>query len=733
MSSRFSIEAVFKGTDQMSRVMSRIEGKSKGFSGALARDFDGLGSRFNKVGGQLADLAKKAAVVGLAVGGAAVVALSHIGHTGAEFEQKITDVGAVMGKTRSQIGDLEKSAMSLGVTTQFSSSQVAEAMEFMARKGFDSQEILQGIPGVLNAVAASGQGMAEVATVVGSSIRGFGLEAKEAGRVANILAYTAEKTGATITDMGSALAIAAPTAKTLGVSIDDTAAAVGLLQKMGLDASTAGTATSVMLAKLTKPSKEAAQEMATLGIKFGDAKGNMLPFNEVLGQLVKAGDKAGGNMKRMAFLAELVGLRGDKAAIGLADMSKAGEFSKLVDGIKNTGDYAERVAKIRMDTTGGSWKLLTSTVEVLETKLFQLKSGALKDLINSMNGWLGANQDKIIQGIGDAIEKATPIVTELASAFVEGFNAIMPAVKSFADFMFNDFGTKTQWLTVLKRGAEILGGLTVAAFGVAAVLAGALAVGFADIVIAADWVVGAWNDLVGRLGATVFFFEDWSQDIAAKWRWLVGEASAVAQAVIDGLVGGLKNGAAWVVDAAKNLGQGALDGIKSALHIHSPSRAFADVGVMSALGVAQGLTDGGTAAVSASEALAGKIVGALAIKAPEPDMSSLANLGEKLPSVNARSLGSDVAPSGALSVGSDKLSSLWPGTNENSDAPADRATAPAPQVAAPALSVAQAMSSVQTNNASAEVTVRAQPGTSAAVTKQPKGNIGLRVAPSGTP
>jgi TP901 family phage tail tape measure protein len=629
MAGRFSIEAVFKANDQMSRMIAKIEGNTKKFSANLSKDFEGLGGRFSKVGSQLGDLAQKAGVAAIALAGAGALALSHIGHTGMEFEQMITDVGAVMGKSRSQIGDLEKEAMRLGVVTKFSATQVAEAMEFMARKGFDSQEILQGIPGVLNAVAASGQGMAEVATVVGSTIRGFGLDAGEASRVANILAYTAEKTGASITDMGSALAIAAPTAKTLGVSIEDTAAAVGLLQKMGIDASTAGTATATMLAKITKPSKEAAQEMTALGIKFDDAKGNMLPFNEVLGQFVKAGDKAGGNMRRMAFFAELVGLRGDKAAIGLSDMAKSGDFAKLVDGIKNTGDYAAKVAALRMETTTGSWKLLTSTVEVLETKLFNLKGGALKGVIDSMNGWLGSRQDQIVQNVSDAIEAATPVVKDLASAFVEGFNAIMPAVRSFAEFMFKDFGSGAEWMTVLKRGAQILGGLAVAAIGAAVVFGGVLAVAFADVVTAADWLVGAWNSAIAGLGATVFFFVDWSHDIAAKWRWLVGEASAVAQAVIDGLVNGFKNGAQWVIDAATNLGTAALDGIKKALHIHSPSRAFADVGEMSALGVAQGLTDGAAAAVNASEALAGKIVGALAIKAPAPDMSALARIGSK--------------------------------------------------------------------------------------------------------
>jgi len=397
MPGRFTVETVFKGTDNTSGVISSIEKRArsmeKGLSGPVGFADKGI-EGFKKIGAV-------AAVAGAAAG----VAFGHLIETGADFEQSITNVGAVMGKSRGQIAELEKAALSLGVSTQFSSSEVSEAMEQMARKGFDSEEILAGIPGVLNAIAASGEGMAEVATVVGSSIRGFGLDAKDASHVADVLAFSAEKTGAHITEMGSALATVAPTARALGVSIEDAAASVGLLQKMGIDASTAGSATATMLAKISHPSKEAAQKMTAMGIAFKDAKGNMLPFRDVLGQFVKAGDKAGGNMDRMSFFAELVGLRGDKAALALADMAKSGDFDKLVNGLKNVDGYSEKVAKIRMDTTKGSWKLLTSTIEVLETKLFDLNGGGLKGAIDKTNAWVSANQDLIISGAAEYADK----------------------------------------------------------------------------------------------------------------------------------------------------------------------------------------------------------------------------------------------------------------------------------------------------------------------------------------
>lgn len=420
MAGRFSIEAIFKGSDRFTPMLGAIQARTSRFATGVGGALNSASSAVDRFGERLKAVAFGAAAVG-AIAGAG---LMKIGEAGAHFEQSITDVGAVMGKTRAQIGDLEKEAMRLGVVTQFSATEVSEAMEMMARKGFDSEEILQGIPGVLNAIAASGEGMAEVATVVGSSIRSFGLDASKASHVADVLAYSAEKTGAHITDMGNALAIAGPTAKTLGVSIEDTAAAVGLLQKIGLDASTAGTATATMLAKITKPSKDAAAQMAAMGISFKDAKGNMLPFRDVLGQFIKAGDKAGGNMDRMAFLAELVGLRGDKAAIGLSDMAKAGDFDKLAAGLKNVDGYAEKQAKIRLDTTRGSWKLLTSTVEVLEDRLWTMKSGPLRGVIDSTNAWLQANQELILSRTVEYIEKAGKAAEVFGGGVRDGFNAL---------------------------------------------------------------------------------------------------------------------------------------------------------------------------------------------------------------------------------------------------------------------------------------------------------------------
>lgn len=512
------LKAVFTAEDRVTGAVGRMDAAIKRL-GATGDSLAGL----DRYTGKVFDGLKKAAVGLGALGLGAGVVAHHVVEAGADFEQSITNVGAVMGKSRGEIAELEKSALSLGVTTQFSASEVAEAMEMMARKGFDAEEILGGIPGVLNAVAASGEDMATVSTVVGSSIRGFGLEAKDASKVADLLAYAAEKTGAGITNMGTALSIAAPTARTLGVSIEDTATAVGLLQKMGLDASTAGSATATMLAKISHPSKEAAGKMAAMGIKFKDAKGDMLSFRDVLGQFIKAGDKAGGNMDRMSFFAELVGLRGDKAALALSDMAKSGDFDKLAEGIKNTGGYAEKVAKLRLDTTQSSWKLLTSTIEVLETKIFGLGSVGLKSVIDKVNAWVAANGDLISSGVEgfvtglvadvnslvDRIDTGVAILDNFKDGVVAAFEDSR-MVKAFGVALNAIFGGDDSSGPRIKAyllGQEIANlGLTLFALAGTVKVARAAVWAFEVGVKAVRLVTIAWNTAVAFVKGTISLF-----------------------------------------------------------------------------------------------------------------------------------------------------------------------------------------------------------------------------------
>lgn len=431
MAGRFSVEAVFKAIDKVTAPVSRMQNSVGKFTRNSEKNFRSL----DKSVGKFTNKMKKGAAV--IVASTAIIGASfiNVAATGASFEQAITDVGAVSLKTRSEIAPLEQLAIKLGATTKFTATQSAQAMEVLARAGFSANDILATTPAVLSAAAASGLEIAEVADHVSNALKGMGLATSEAGMVADVLALASAKTNSTIGTLGESLRNVASTARQLKIPFNDTVAAVALLQDVGLDASVAGSALNTMLTKMAVPSEKIKRVMGRLGISFKDAKGNMLPFSKVVEQLSVASDRLGGDFDKVAFLAELVGLRGQKAAANLGELFKTGKLEKLTTELEGALGSAKKMADIKMGTTLGSFLLLQSAVDAVKVKIFNLNSGPLKDLIDNMTAWVSAHEDLIATKISDFIQ-----------LIVDNFESIVKWTKRVA----KSIGIFIVLITVLK-------------------------------------------------------------------------------------------------------------------------------------------------------------------------------------------------------------------------------------------------------------------------------------------
>ena len=130
--------------------------------------------------------------------------------TAASFEQAMARVAAVSGAAGADFEKLSAQAKQLGRDIQFSASQAANAQELLARAGFQTNEIIQSMPGLLNMAAAEGMGLAEAADIAASSLRGFGMNAGEMTRVSNVLAQASASSNVSIASLGEALKNVAP-------------------------------------------------------------------------------------------------------------------------------------------------------------------------------------------------------------------------------------------------------------------------------------------------------------------------------------------------------------------------------------------------------------------------------------------------------------------------------------------------------------------------------------------
>jgi TP901 family phage tail tape measure protein len=396
MANRFSVEAVFKARDRITAPISKMQNRVGKFTRTTERNF----RKLDRAADSFVNGMKRGAVAITASTALVTAGFANIIQAGGDFEQAITNVGAVGLKTRKEIEPLEKLALELGRTTKFTATQSANAMEILAKAGFETQDILKATPAILSAAAASGLEIAEVADHVSNALKGMGMETSEAARISDVLALASSRTNSTIGSLGESIRNVAATARELNIPFEEVAASVALLQDVGLDASVAGSAFNTMLTKMATPTAGMQKQMRRLGLSFKDAKGNMLPFQTVIANLNKASKKVGGNFDKVAFLAELVGLRGQKAASNLAELFETGKLEKLTKELSNAKGSAEKMAKLRMNTFQGSLTLLGSAVDAVKVKIFGMNEGPLKDTVDTITKWVGANEDLIATKIG---------------------------------------------------------------------------------------------------------------------------------------------------------------------------------------------------------------------------------------------------------------------------------------------------------------------------------------------
>ena len=115
----------------------------------------------------------------------------------------------------------------MGDSTKFSASEAAEAMNYMAMAGWKTEDMLNGLDGIMNLAAASGEDLATTSDIVTDALTAFGLSAQDSTHFADILATASSNANTNVSMMGETFKYVAPVAGALGFSAEDCATAIG--------------------------------------------------------------------------------------------------------------------------------------------------------------------------------------------------------------------------------------------------------------------------------------------------------------------------------------------------------------------------------------------------------------------------------------------------------------------------------------------------------------------------
>ena len=143
-------------------------------------------------------------------------------------------------------------------------------MEYMAMAGWKTTDITNGLAGVMNLAAASGEDLATTSDIVTDAMTAFGMSADQSTYFADVLAQTATNANTNVGMMGETFKYVAPLAGAMGYNIEDMSAAIGLMANAGIKGSQSGTSLRNIITNLASPTDKVAGAMDDLGISLTD-------------------------------------------------------------------------------------------------------------------------------------------------------------------------------------------------------------------------------------------------------------------------------------------------------------------------------------------------------------------------------------------------------------------------------------------------------------------------------
>ncbi|SDI19362.1 phage tail tape measure protein, TP901 family, core region [Alteribacillus persepolensis] len=372
---------------QLDRVNERIEEQTNSWR-QLGDQMQKSGQRLQAVGANLQGIGRSLSMyVTAPLTGAGAAALK----VGMDFEEGMSQVEAVSGATGEEIQALEEQARELGSTTRFSATEAAEGMQYLSMAGFDVNETMEAMPGMLDLATAGAMELGQAADITSNIMSSFSMEADQAGRVSDVLAEAASSANTDVNQLGQAMTDLAPAANSMGWEVEDATAAVMALSDAGIQGSKAGATFSTSLTRLASPTGKAADLIEELGIELFDAEGQMKDMPAVVAEFEEAMEDMD-DKTQAATLSTIVGQEAYRSwSVLLNEGSDA--LAANTEQLQGAEGAASEMADTMNDNAKGALRELRSNLEETGIILSETLLPVARDMTETLKDWSQAFQD----------------------------------------------------------------------------------------------------------------------------------------------------------------------------------------------------------------------------------------------------------------------------------------------------------------------------------------------------
>lgn len=558
MATKFAIETIFKAVDRVSGPLSRMTRNVSAFANSAERSLRGLNNRLKTSEDILANGVKTSAALA-AAGGAAV---SSIAMVGAEYEQQLVNAaskfpGAIKQGSEA-FAELDAVASRIGATTEFSASQAAGAINFLAMAGFDAKNAIGALPSIVDMATASSIDLAEASDIASDALGQFNMTSKDVAtqtknlsRIIDVMTKAASSANVTIPLLFESFKDAAPVAAGLGGDVETLSAMAGTLAGNGIKGATAGTALKAAYSRLSAPTGGAAKALKSLGVGTRDASGNMLDMLDIIDSLAKKLGTMG-----TASRAELVKTIFGEEALSSANvlLANAGNMRRYREELRKAAGATKDMASIIRNTTGGDIKGMSSAVEGLTISIFKLNKDAIRESIQSITQWVrgvtsavndsGEEGRSISADIVKWTKRAAVALGVLTAAWVAVNIATMATTVAMGVFTFTTKAVvAATWLWGFAAG-----GVTKALVTLRAAVLALNLVMYANPI---GLVIAAIAALSAVVAAAVIYWDDITAAVGRAWEMFAeagiwADIAVGALALLTGPIGWLAGSAALI-------------------------------------------------------------------------------------------------------------------------------------------------------------------------------------------
>lgn len=491
MANRFSVDAIFRAVDRVTAPVSRMQNRVSRFTRSMERGF----RRVDRVVSRFARGMKRSAIGMTAALVLTTAAMADVVNTGADFDQTIVNAAVKfpgeIRKGTEAFDELSDAARRVGSTTEFTATQSAEALNFLAFAGFGAKESIEALPTVVDLATAAQVDLATATDIATDSLGAFNMlsedsvqQQKNLVKISDILVATSTRANTTIETMFEALKQGAPVAVAAGQSIETTAALIATMANAGIKGTRAGTGLKNIMLAIAAPAGKAARVFRDLGVDLQNVDGGVRDAVDIFEDFKDATKDLTDSEKLRAFN-EIFGKIPIAAAVNLANASA--ETRNFRDELLDVTGVSEEMAAVMRDTVRGRLNNLKSAIEGVKISLFTMNEGPLADSIDGMTQWTRTNEDAIATGISDFIGE-----------IVDNFDGIVTWLKRIGVAtvaLVTLIGLLKVFVLVMTAVNLVMGANPVSL----------VVIGIAALAAAIIFVVANWHELVAAFEAVPVF------------------------------------------------------------------------------------------------------------------------------------------------------------------------------------------------------------------------------------